>query len=158
MNTEEREALLERYSSNFNQSEILTGLGAQIAFPSTELAHAILDPVLSWHRGGLGTRAVNGGILSALFDLAIGITGALHDPRRRSATVQLSTYFERPVLGDRVVVEARIERAGKVMLFSQAVIKDEEGVVCARCHGIVRVSERLWSESAGFLTEPNKTP
>ena len=41
-----------------------------------------LPEVRAEHRGGLGTAAVNGLVLAGLFDLAVGSTVVLLDPRR----------------------------------------------------------------------------
>src|SRR5262245_58674648 len=87
---------LRRYADGFNSSASLKHFGVRISFPNSEVVQVDLDPVQEWHRGGLGTDAVNGGVLAAIFDLAIGCTPALIDPSRRTATVQLSMSFMRP--------------------------------------------------------------
>src|SRR3954462_1026778 len=95
-----REAL-ERYAHVFNASQLLEGLSATLSF--SEAADRVLvrvDPILPAHRGGMGTAAVNGGILAAMFDFVIGITSALVDPTTRSATMQLNMTFEQAVRGD----------------------------------------------------------
>ena len=104
-----------------------------------------VDPILPFHRGGLGTSAVNGGVLAAMFDFVIGTTPALIDPSKRTATMQLSITFERPVTGDWFIAEGRVDRAGAATIFSSAVIKDTQGVVCSRCTGLVRLSKQAWS-------------
>jgi uncharacterized protein (TIGR00369 family) len=91
-------------------------------------------------RGGLGTAAVNGGVLAALFDLVTGCTALLVDARRRSATVQLSMRFERPVFGDSVRAEARIDSLGRRTLFASARILGEKGQPCAHCQAVVAVA------------------
>ena len=88
-----------------------------------------LPEVRAEHRGGLGTAAVNGLVLAGLFDLAVGSTVVLLDPRRRSATVQLSMSFERAVFGSSARCEAWIDRAGQRTLFASARILDAEGQV-----------------------------
>src|SRR5699024_6548403 len=92
--------------------------------------------------------AINGGVLAALFDLSIGVCGALVDPGRRSATIQLSMNFERPVTGDRIHAEAKIDRAGGTNIFASAVIFDESGQPCARAQGVVRISRSGWQNGA----------
>lgn len=140
-----REAL-ERYAHSFNTSPILQALRARLVFPEpADRVIVQVDPILPFHRGGLGTSAVNGGILSAMFDLVIGTTAALVDPGKRSATMQLSMTFERPVTGDRFTAEGWIDRAGGSTLFSSAVIKDQLGEICSRCTGLVRISKHDWA-------------
>lgn len=135
------------YADGFNQSETLGLFGVRIEFPDTRRVRAIIDEVRPGHRGGLGSDAINGGVLAALFDLTIGVCGALVDPARRSATLQLSMNFERPVTGDRVTAEAHIDRAGGTNLFASAVIFDAAGQACARSQGVVRLSRSAWANA-----------
>jgi|SRR5690554_381518 len=138
---------LAAYADGFNQSATLGLFGVRIEFPDTQRVRAIIDEVRPGHRGGLGSDAINGGILAALFDLTIGVCGALVDPARRSATIQLSMNFERPVTGDRITAEAHIDRAGGTNLFASAVIFDAAGEVCARGQGVVRLSRSGWANA-----------
>jgi len=134
------------YAEGFNASQTLALFEVHIDFPTTELVRATIDPVKPGHRGGLGSDAVNGGVLAALFDLTIGVSAALVDPARRSATMQLSMQFERPVRGDKVIAEAWVNRAGRTNIFSGAHIKDENGQVCAHGQGVVRLSSQTWQQ------------
>jgi acyl-coenzyme A thioesterase PaaI-like protein len=136
---------LARYAREFNKSSTLRYFGVQIAFPDQRTIEARVDTIMPEHRGGLGTSAVNGGVLAAIFDLVIGCTSALFDPTRRSATMHLSMSFERPVFGDSLRAEGRIDSAGSSVLFSSARMFDGDGVECARCQGLVRVSRLPWA-------------
>ena len=136
--------LLKSYAEHFNKSKTLQFFGVRVHFPSLERVEVHLDSVRPEQRGGLGTEAVNGGVLAALFDLAIGCTPALVDPSRRNATMQLSMSFERPVKGDSVLVRARIDTGGDTVMFSSAEILDSRGVVCAHCQGLIRLSKTPW--------------
>ena len=97
---------LARAAEFLNQSAPLAHAGIRVSFPATDLVVAEIPTVRDEHRGGLGSSAVNGGVLAALFDLVTGCTSLLVAPGRRSATVQLSMSFERPVFGDTVRAEA----------------------------------------------------
>jgi uncharacterized protein (TIGR00369 family) len=136
---------LDRYAEQFNRSQTLRLFGAQLSFPQGKKVVVSLPEVRSEHRGGLGTSAINGGIISALFDYAIGCTPALLDPTRRAATMQLSMSFERPVRGDTVRIEATLDNAGTSTLFASARMYDAEGHVCARCQGVVKLSRMKWA-------------
>jgi uncharacterized protein (TIGR00369 family) len=94
----------------------------------------------------MGTDAVNGVVLAGLFDLAIGTVGWLTRPDARSATVSLSMTFLRPTRGDRVVVEARLLRAGTNLTFAAAEIFDGNSQVTARCDGTVAVAMGRYEE------------
>lgn len=124
----------------WNSSEAMRRLGARLEFERVDRVRAVLDPVQAFHRGGIGTSAVNGAVLAGLFDLAIGTVGWLTRPESRSATVSLGMTFFRPTRGERVVVEARLLRAGTNLTFASAEIYDDSGEVTARCDGTVAVA------------------
>jgi uncharacterized protein (TIGR00369 family) len=136
---------LDRYAELFNQSQTMRLLGAHLAFPEGRKVVVSLPEVRPEHRGGLGTAAINGGIIAALFDYAIGCTPALRDPTRRAATVQLSMSFERPLTGDSIRAEAEIDSEGQSLLFASARMYDAQGRVCARCQGVVARSQLRWA-------------
>ncbi len=135
---------LARYADAFNQSQTLAHFGMKVRFPDLETCEVVLDPVLPGQRGGLGSDAVNGGVLAAMFDLAIGCTPALVDPTRRSATVQLSINFMSAVRGARVVARSRVTRGGSTV-FASASIFDAEGNECATATGLSRLSSIPWA-------------
>ncbi|WP_257454651.1 PaaI family thioesterase [Archangium lipolyticum] len=136
---------LDRFAELFNQSQTMRFFGLRLSFPQGEKVVVTLPEVRPEHRGGLGTAAINGGVISAMFDYAIGCTPALLDPSRRSATMQLSISFERPLRGDAVRAEATIDNAGTSTLFASARLYDAQGHVCARCQGVVKFSQLKWA-------------
>jgi uncharacterized protein (TIGR00369 family) len=136
---------LDRYAELFSQSQTMRFFGLRLSFPQGEKVVITLSEVRPEHRGGLGTAAINGGVLAAMFDYAIGCTPALNDPSRRAATMQLSMSFERPVLGDVARAEATIDSAGTSTLFASARMYDAQGQVCARCQGVVKLSQMKWA-------------
>lgn len=140
---------LERYSKSFNGSRTLGLFNARVVFPSPDKVQAIIDELGPGHMGGMGQQAaVNGGVLAALYDLVIGCSAALVDPTRRSATVQLSMNFERAVVGDKVMAEARVDRAGKKLVFSSARILDADERICSHGQGVVRMSRKPWKHDS----------
>ena len=139
------QAQLDRYAEQFNQSQTMRFFGARLSFPQGEKVVITLPEIRPEHRGGLGTAAVNGGIISALFDYAIGCTPALLDPTRRAATMQLSISFERPLRGNAVRAEATLDSVGTSTLFASARMYDDKGKVCARCQGVVKLSRMKWA-------------
>ncbi len=140
---------LARYADSFNNSATLKNFGVKVSFPDADTVLCTIEEVRPEQRGGLGADAINGGVLAAIFDLAIGCTPALVDPTRRSATVQLSINFMRAVRGSKLVARSKIDRAGDVLLFSSAQILDEKGVVCATCTGMSRLSDLPWAGGDG---------
>ena len=131
---------LRTLAESWNGSGPMQRLGVRLEFERVDRVRAVIDPVEPYHRGGIGTAAVNGAVLAGLFDLAIGTVGWLSRPNTRSATVSLAMTFLRPTRGDRVVVEARLLRAGTSLTFAAAEITDGSGEVTARCDGTVAVA------------------
>ena len=132
----------------WNTQPAVQHLGARVEFPSATVCRVILDPVEPFHRGGLGTEAVNGTVIAALCDAAVGLVGHLQHPSRRVGTAQLSIQFLRPLLGDRVVAVGRTMRKGANLIFARCEVEDEKGEVCAVCDGVVAVVQ-------GSSNQPN---
>ena len=131
---------LQALAKAWNDSPPMRQLGARLEFERVDRVRAVIDPVMPYHRGGMGTDAVNGPVLAGLFDLVIGTVGWLSRPDSRSATVSLAMTFLRPTRGDRIVVEARLLRAGTNLTFAAAETFDGQGEVTARCDGTVAVA------------------
>ena len=124
----------------WNAGPPMKHLGARLEFTRIDRVRAVIDPVLPFHRGGMGTDAINGVVLAGLFDLVVGTVGWLTRPETRSATVNLSMTFFRPTRGPRVVAEARLLRPGMNLIFAAAEITDGAGEVTARCDGTCAVA------------------
>jgi uncharacterized protein (TIGR00369 family) len=134
MSTSER---LARYAQLLNAHPSLASYGVQLTFPDEQRLRIEVAQVPASMRGGMGDDAVvNGGVLSALCDLMIGSTAGLVDSSTRSATVQLSIRFERPLRGQRIVGEARVDHSTGRTIFSSGELSDEQGRVCVRCQGL----------------------
>lgn len=141
---------LRALADSWNSGPPMRHLGARLEFDRIDRVRAVLEPVQPYHRGGIGTDAVNGVVLAGLFDLAIGTVGWLTRPDTRSATVSLGMTFLRPTRGNRVVVEARLLRAGTNLTFASAEIFDEAGQVTARCDGTVAVALGRYEKFPGM--------
>lgn len=124
----------------WNAGPPMKHFGAHLEFTRIDRVRAVIDPVLPFHRGGLGGEAINGVVLAGLFDLVIGTVGWLARPDARSATVNLSMTFFKPTLGDRIVAEARLLRAGMNLVFAAAEISGGSGEATARCEGTCAVA------------------
>ena len=115
----------------------LAAFGVRLFYPDLSRLRIEVSTIVDSMRGGLGDDAVvNGGALSALCDLMIGSTPLLVDPSARSATVQLSIRFERPLRGASIQGEARVDHATARTVFASAELSDDQGRVCVRCQGM----------------------
>ena len=129
---------LAQYAQRLTAHPSLRAFGVRLSFPDAARVRIDVDAIPISMRGGIMDDAiVNGGALSALCDLLIGGTSALVDDGARSATVQLSIRFERPLRGDRLQGEARVDHATARTIFASAEISDAQGQVCVRCQGLV---------------------
>lgn len=109
---------------------------------------ADVDPIEPHHRGGMGTEAVNGPTIAAIFDLITGLTGYLQAPGQRVGVAQLSIRFLRPVRGNRFHAVARPTRSGRTLIFVAAEMFDEHDTLCAASDGLVAITA---AEATGEL-------
>lgn len=133
--SEERRRLAERW----NALPAMRHLGARVDFEDPSAVRVVIDRVEPHHRGGVGTDAVNGAVIAALCDAAVGLVGHLQAPARRVGTAQLGVQFLTPLHGNRVVAVGRLVRAGRSLVFAHVEVEDEAGRVCTRCDGIVAI-------------------
>ena len=137
---------LRAMAETWNASPPMQQLGVRLEFTRVDRVRAVVDPVQPFHRGGMGTDAINGAVLASLFDLAIGTVGWLSRPEGRSATVTLAMTFLKPTKGDRVAVEGRLLRSGTNLTFASAEIFDGKDEVTARCDGTVAVAQGRYTD------------
>lgn len=132
-----------KFEKQWNTSEQLQRFGCTLELSSEDLVKVHIDPIQKYHRGGMGTQALHGGILASLFDLSIGVVGVMQSDGHSSGTVQLSISFIRPVTGNKAVAEAWLIRATKKFVFAEAHIKDEKGNICCKAQGICTISKEV---------------
>ncbi len=141
-NTMEKQQLnseeLAKMEAAWNRHPTLKSMNIQVKF-TQELISARIDPVLPIHRGGMGTDAVNGAIMSSVCDLMVGLVGIANSNKHRTGTVQLNIHFLKPLKGDVLLAEARATKVGRALVFSHVDIKNPAGEVCVSCEGVASV-------------------
>jgi acyl-coenzyme A thioesterase PaaI-like protein len=142
------DAVRAELAKRWNVHPGIARIGARLDIVSANELRATVDPIEPHHRGGMGTPAVNGPTIAAIFDLVTGLTGYLQAPGKRAAVAQLNIRFLRPVLGNRFQVIGRPERTGHSLVFVGCELVDEANVVCAQCDGLVSISQ---AEGTGEL-------
>jgi acyl-coenzyme A thioesterase PaaI-like protein len=135
------DAIRSELAARWNTHPGIARMGARLDIVSADELRATVDPIEPHHRGGMGTSAVNGPTIAAIFDLVTGLTGYLQMPGKRAAVAQLNIQFQRPVTGSRFQVVGHPARTGRSLVFVSCELFDEHDVVCARCDGLVYVSQ-----------------
>jgi uncharacterized protein (TIGR00369 family) len=77
---------------------------------------------------------VNGGIVAAMLDDAMGPLCLVHSGGAKIwATTDLHTQFFKPVaIGPRCFAESRMDRMGRAVAFSSAVLLNDKNEICAK--------------------------
>lgn len=94
------------------------------------------------HRGGAGTEAINGAILSYMHDIAQGaaVRSLLPPAQNALATINLHIDYLELLHAERTVVaEGKVVRLGRSVAFGESEVRDASGRLCTRCVGTYRV-------------------
>ncbi len=94
------------------------------------------------HRGGGGTSAVNGGVISALVDAAAGAAVATRNWPPHLVTIDLGVSYLEPAVGDRIEAEAKVLAGGRQFTFIEVEVRSENGRVAARGRASMRLFTR----------------
>lgn len=121
----------------FNESPQMKSVAARIDLTDLNVPAVLLPEVLPLHMGGIGTTAVNGGIISMLVDLAVGLLGVKYYHEGPTATQNLSIHFIRPLMATSVRLEARETEVIGNRVFGQVRVMNEKGEVCAVANGVL---------------------
>lgn len=121
----------------FNQSPQLKIVGASIDISDMKRPVVIIKKVEAVHCGGVGGNAVNGGIISMMVDLAMGLLGIPYYGEGLTATHNLSIHFARPLVASSVFVEARETQVINNRIFGDVRIMNEKREVCAYASGVL---------------------
>ena len=129
----------ERWAERMNGLPAMGLMGARLNLEDPAVVRLTLASVSAQHLGGLGTRAVNGAVIAALFDAALGIAGTLQFPGQRAGTVELSIKLMRPAFEAPLeVLGAAVKRTAH-LAFTEAELH-ADGRLCAIATGIVAVA------------------
>jgi acyl-coenzyme A thioesterase PaaI-like protein len=110
--------------------------GLELDLSDTHIVVVRLPQLAPHHLGGVRTHAVNGAVLAALFDCALGIAGSLQFPAQRVGTVELSMQFRRPAFDAPLNALAYCTRRTSHVAFVAAEIYAGESL-CAGATGMV---------------------
>jgi uncharacterized protein (TIGR00369 family) len=95
-------------------------------------------------RADTGNRngSLHGGVTASLLDVA-GTTAACAAPglaHPTPATIDLAVHYLAPVTGEAVVIEGKVTRRGREIVFVEATVISESGTAVARSVGVVCIT------------------
>lgn len=123
----------------YNNSLQLKYYNCEVEFKSENLLLVRIPKVQTIHQGGVGANAVNGGVISYLFDLALGMTSYLVKDNQfvSSVTSRINIHFKKPLFAESVYAFAKIKEVKKNLIYSNSWIESETGVICSIADGIL---------------------
>lgn len=121
----------------FNDSLQLKHIGATIDLSDPLHPIVFIKEVTEVHRGGIGTEAVNGGVISMLVDLAMGLLGLNYFAEGMTATSHLSIHFVRPLIAKKVILDAGMTAVVGNKIFGKVSVMNEKNEVCAYASGVL---------------------
>ena len=85
-------------------------------------------------------KAVHGGVTMTLLDCAMSFAARLHLHSMPGGilTLEMSTKFISPGMGDRLIAEGKVIGGGRSTLFCEAEVRDEAGNLLAKGTGTLR--------------------
>lgn len=121
--------------SFFNASVQLKHSGIRIDLTDISKPLVIIETVEEYHKGGIGTEAVNGAVIAMLADLAIGLLGLAHYSEGMTGTSNLSINYVKPLLAKKVIASAEQTEVVNKRIFGIVRVMNEKGEVCAYATG-----------------------
>jgi len=119
----------------FNSSVQLRHSGIRIDLTDISKPLVIIDTVEEYHKGGIGTEAVNGAVIAMLADLAIGLLGLAHYAEGMTGTSNLNINYLKPLLAKKVIVTAEQTEVVNKRIFGIVRVMNEKEEVCAYATG-----------------------
>lgn len=119
----------------FNRSVQLQFIGARIDMSDPSVPKAFIDEIKDFHEGGIGSDAVNGGVIATMADLALGLLGLSHFKEGMTATAQLTVHYLKPFRTKSIAAEAHTQRVVGNRIFGTVELSNDKGEVCAIAYG-----------------------
>jgi acyl-coenzyme A thioesterase PaaI-like protein len=121
----------------FNDSLQLRQIGATVDLSNPQQPGVFVHRVNEMHRGGIGGEAVNGGVISMLVDLAIGLLGLNYFGEGMTATSHLSIHFLKPLVAETVIFKADLTEVVGNKIFGKVDVMNERQEVCTYATGVL---------------------
>ncbi|MEE3650592.1 MULTISPECIES: PaaI family thioesterase [unclassified Brenneria] len=144
------------YLSLFNASALFKSLGFSIVEINDDALIMEIADDNPCHQGGFGVLAstgINGAVVSAALESAIGLCGFRALGGQPAGVIELSVKLLRVIRKKPCRVEARIDNKNHHLAFVSATLYSARGGICATATGIVVKSKSSESQSDD-LDEP----
>jgi uncharacterized protein (TIGR00369 family) len=117
--------------------DAINWMGVRIVESADGYAMARFEPE-KHHRGaGVGGRAVTGATQAYIFDFVTGAAvSSLSHGRMHQVTVQLDCRYHHPAYDAPLTFEARVQNAGRQVVFVEATCTDANGRICSRANAV----------------------
>jgi acyl-coenzyme A thioesterase PaaI-like protein len=103
------------------------------------LPQCAISEIKPFHLGGIGQEFVNGAIMSAMLDFALGLTGLKYATLGSFATCTLNIDIARPIEKGRFYAIAKGNRKIGKKVYSEATIFNAQDEPCVYATGILKV-------------------
>jgi len=119
----------------FNRSPQLKHIHARIDLSRPEEPMAMVDEVTDIHKGGIGSDAINGGVIAGLADLALGLLGLTHYKEGMTATAQITVHYLKPFRTKSIKARAIAQKVVGNRIFGTVELYNDKEEVCAIAYG-----------------------
>lgn len=127
---------IERY---FNGSEFSKHMGITVLLSNPENPKCEITDIKPFHLGGIGQDYINGAIISAMFDLVIGLTGLKYNTSGNFATSNLNIQLLAPVESCSFYATSKCNSTIGNRVFSEATLYNFKNEPCAYATGEIRI-------------------
>ncbi len=124
----------------FNASEFSQRFGFNVTLNDSELPRCEISDIEAFHLGGIGQDFINGAVISAMLDFALGLTGLKYAELGDFATSHLNIDIARPIEKGRFYVLAKTNKQIANKVFSEATIFNYRDEPCVYATGSLRVA------------------
>ncbi len=119
----------------FNKSIQLKAMGATIDLSDPKAPRASIAELMPEHGGGIGSSAVNGGVIASVAELALGLLGLCYFKEGMTATAQLTVHYLKPFRTESLNAVALTQRVVGNRIFGTVELSNDKGEVCAIAYG-----------------------
>jgi acyl-coenzyme A thioesterase PaaI-like protein len=123
----------------FNQSELTRHLGINVDLQDPDRPRCDVKTVQSFHLGGIGQDYINGAVISAMYDLAIGLTALPYASEGNFATTNVNIRLLKPVENGRFYMVSRINQRIGNRVFAEATLYNFEDEARGHANGEISV-------------------